>query len=192
MGYTIEAGMVEQNKRLLSRIDQAVRAGDTLRYPAPRHLLTKYQYQFHQLLKATQVLTDEAGGAFASLRDRTRISLDHKHGAVLFSPKASAATITAENAAPLDPNEEDMLELVRTNKKNNMLHLEFRPSPEFSIEKFETSLDMMGWGLAYNPETGEPAVLEMEDGRLGMVAERKEPVTKRSGFDFILEQYGNP
>jgi hypothetical protein len=151
MGYNIRTGLVKKHAKLLQRILVVVAAGgENLRFDCSGpDDMSAQRYQLLRILRATALLKDECDGIFTDLHSRVKVCEDWGLMAVILKPVVehhTTATLT-----PYRDNEHDILERLKQ-FEGQMDLVRFTPTPEFSAETWQITLQTIGFDLVEDPD----------------------------------------
>lgn len=174
MGYNVKPGVVEKYHDTLEEIKQSIDAGRPIVYTElhPAHLARRRD-QIHWFLRCAKVFPNEAGGRYANLRDRVKVSIDWTNRCVMVVSTTAGPSNRPISAKPTDPDEREILHLLRTDADREVIVQSFTPSSSYQGDDW---LEQEGSKLGFE-------VIVVGDGPFSCVAKRNKP--KRSAFDII-------
>jgi len=141
MGYTIKPGIVEDNEVILNAIYDAMVAGTEARFQVPPDSISRLTYKLREILKNTEIFTEECGGKFAGLGRMVSISVDPQTLDIVVSSKG----FTQDKIRR--PDEGIVFEQFKQHvaRGGSMAMYQFKPSSGFSAEAFERACEGLGW-----------------------------------------------
>jgi hypothetical protein len=182
VGYSLTPEVVTENKDLIAKILNDLRAGRETAFPeVPGLSLSKMQYHISRVLKAAELYGDSE--EVRGLRSSVKVSLDTTTRSVILHKKLSATTkeFFSVPATSLQ-SEYDMIERLDTYKGTMML-AEFKPTPDFDEEEFVALVAEKGWTV--HTQTRR----EIVGGLLSYAFERIEE--ERSMFSTLTKRYNS-